>query len=76
MRAGKRLVNPINRYLLCTRLVALVNHHLYELGLVKLCGNHNLLTLLDVNAAAGNQIRILLKSCLVHYIILFLFIYS
>ena len=63
------LIRPVNRNLRSTCLIALVNNHLDEFGLVKLRIDNNLLALLHVNTASRYQVCVFFKSCLVHFIL-------
>ena len=64
---GERLIVPVNADILCSGLVALLNYHLYKLGLIKSRADNNLLSLLHVNTAASDKVCIFSKSSLVHF---------
>ena len=55
MELRQRLIVPVHHNALGTGAVAFLNDHFYEFGLIELGGDEDLLTLLDIDAAADDQ---------------------
>ena len=66
MQLLQRLVVPLYGDLLGLCLIGGLHHHLDEFGLIQLCVDQNFLALLDVNAAADDEIRILSQCSFIH----------
>ena len=62
----ERLIAPVDDDLLRLQLVALVDHHRNELRLVELRLDKDLLSLLDVHAGLGDELRIFAQDCFFH----------
>ena len=63
-----RLMAPVDDDLLCLQLIAFLDQHRHELRLVQLCLDEDLLPLLNVDAAGGNELRVGTKNGFFHSI--------
>ena len=62
----QRLIAPLHRHLFGLGLVGLIHHHGHKLRLVQVCIDNDLLSLLDIHAAADNQPGIFPQYCFFH----------
>ena len=62
----ERLIAPVDDDLFGLQLVALVNDHRDELRLIQLRLDKDLLSLLDIRAGLGDQLRIFAQDCFLH----------
>ena len=62
----ERLIAPVDDDLLRLQLIALVDHHRNEFRLVELRLDKDLLSLLDVHAGLGDELRIFAQDCFFH----------
>ena len=56
MDLAQRLIVPLDNDLGCLGLVSFLHHHLHKFGLIQISIDHDLLTLLHMDAAADDEL--------------------